>query len=71
MVGKLERTQSNTQRILHECSCFIELIKRVKEKINCVGHRAMNLINSIIQEQEVRFCNLNYHEEDKGAKIRN
>ena len=52
----------NTWRILHECSCFIEFIKRVGGKeIKCEACRAFylffatSLINSIIQDTNVRF----------------
>ena len=51
--------ENETKRILHECLCFIESIKRVKGKeINCEACRAFypffatSLINSIIQEHE-------------------
>ena len=45
-------------RILHECSCFIEFIKRVGEKRSNARHTEhfnlffTSLINSMIQEYE-------------------
>ena len=48
-------------RILHECSCFIEFIKQVEEKVKCKACRAFDLffatslINSLILKHEFRF----------------
>ena len=43
-----------TQRILHECSCFIEFIKQVEDEACQAFYHifATSLINSITQEQE-------------------
>ena len=56
---QMERSAScGKYRILHECSCFIDFIKRVGKEIKCEACRAFylffatSLINSIIQEHE-------------------
>ena len=53
MTGMGDMNKETELRILHECSCFIEFIKRVgKKEIKCEACRATSLINSIIQEHE-------------------
>ena len=49
-----------TKRILHECSCFIELIKRVEEKIKK---------NARLSKHFISFCNEFNKFNDTGVRM--